>query len=664
MGTFEDVMADWQTKMVKTSAQAGKLSAAEIIAIARSNLGLAVGAAADMDFAREVATIAEGANNSFFVADGETRGSVLAAMRHELINARAQNDHWLVAGAYAGTPPDGWTSGLRAGDMVRLNWTPSAGAGETDHIFIVTGTVDGGVTLIDNRGRGNITAESTLTVTALAAMAPNEVVIYRLRSEFEAGKGSATADRLTIGANSGATVDGGNGNDVISGGGFADLLIGGAGSDALIGGGGSDLLRGGLGVDEMQGGTGNDHYEVDATTDKVVENAGEGTDTVYALLSYTLPDNVENLVVIGVASPTATGNALDNIILGYNGNDTLLGAAGNDTLSGGIGNDLLNGGTGADLMAGGVGSDIYVVDDEGDQITELSQAGTDEVQTTLATYRLGTHIENLTYKGTVAFTGLGNAAANRITGGSAADTLDGGTGNDTLIGGAGNDVYVIDATGDLVTEGTGGGNDTVMVGIARYSLGAEVENLTYTGSEGFTGTGNALNNLITGGDGHDRLNGGNGNDTLIGGAGIDTLVGSSGVDVLTGGADKDLFQYASVIESRGTGTLTTAIIDRITDLDLGSSGGDWQDRFDLPFTVKAVLDGTAQLTGTTLAAAIVTLFSSGPLAKSTFKAGLFSHGEQTYLIVTGGVAGSGFSTDDFIVNVTGVTGTLDMGDLI
>lgn len=657
-------MADWQTKMVKTSAQAGKLSAAEIVAIARSNLGLAVGAAADMEFVREVATIAEGANNSFFVADGETRGSVLAAMRYELINARAQNDNWLLAGAFVGTPPDDWTSSLRAGDIVRLNWTPSASVGETDHTFIVTGTVDGGLTLIDNRGRGNITAETTLTATALAAMAPNEVVIYRLRAEFEAGKGTAAADRLTIGANGSASVDGGNGSDAITGGAFADLLIGGAGNDVLVGAGGSDLLRGGLGVDEMQGGIGNDHYEVDATTDKVAENAGEGTDTVYAQVSYTLPDNVENLVITGVASQTATGNALDNIIWGYNGNDTLLGGAGNDTLSGGTGNDLLNGGTGADVIAGGTGNDIYVVDDEGDQVTELNLGGTDEVQTTLATYRLGTYVENLTYKGSAAFTALGNTLANKITGGAGADTLDGGTGNDTLIGGAGNDVYIIDATGDVVTEATGGGTDTVMTGIVRYALGAEVENLTYTGSAGFTGTGNALNNIITGGDSADRLNGGNGNDTLVGGAGVDTLVGSSGVDMLTGGADKDLFQYASVIESRGTGTLTAAIIDQITDLDLGSTGGDWQDRIDLPFTVKTVLDGTTALTGTSLAAAIFTLFSTGTLAKTTLTAGLFSYGEQTYLIVTGATAGSVFSTDDFIVNITGFTGTLDMGDLI
>ncbi len=45
---------------------------------------------------------------------------------------------------------------------------------------------------------------------------------------------------------------------------------------------------------------------------------------------------------------------------------------------------------------------------------------------------------------------------------------------------------------------------------------ANVENLTYTGvdADPFVGTGNALNNVITGGDLADTLSGLGGNDTL------------------------------------------------------------------------------------------------------------------------------------------------------
>ncbi|NEH89429.1 protease, partial [Rhizobium leguminosarum] len=69
------------------------------------------------------------------------------------------------------------------------------------------------------------------------------------------------------------------------------------------------------------------------------------------------------------------------------------------------------------------------------------------------------------------------------------------------------------------------GTDLIKTALSIYTLGNNVENLLYTGSASFTGTGNALVNTITGGAGNDTLDGGTGNDTLIGGAGNDTLIG-------------------------------------------------------------------------------------------------------------------------------------------
>ncbi len=86
-----------------------------------------------------------------------------------------------------------------------------------------------------------------------------------------------------------------------------------------------------------------------------------------------------------------------------------------------------------------------------------------------------------------------------ITGGSGNDILDGGAGADTLVGGLGNDTYIVDDAGDVVVEATGGGTDTVKASVASYTLAANVENLIYTGSAAFTGTGNELDNAITGG---------------------------------------------------------------------------------------------------------------------------------------------------------------------
>lgn len=111
------------------------------------------------------------------------------------------------------------------------------------------------------------------------------------------------------------------------------------------------------------------------------------------------------------------------------------------------------------------------------------------------------------------------------------DTLDGGSGNDYLVGGTGNDHYIIDSAKDVVSELAGEGIDTVSTVLASYSLGSSVENLIYTGNGAFKGTGNTLDNSITGGAGRDTLAGGVGNDTLTGGTGADSLVGGEGSDV-------------------------------------------------------------------------------------------------------------------------------------
>ncbi|HWK51571.1 MAG TPA: bluetail domain-containing putative surface protein, partial [Steroidobacter sp.] len=47
---------------------------------------------------------------------------------------------------------------------------------------------------------------------------------------------------------------------------------------------------------------------------------------------------------------------------------------------------------------------------------------------------------------------------------------------------------------------------------------------------------------------------------------------------------------------------------------------------------------------------------------ATNAAGLFNYGDDTYLIAVGDQAGSGFGSDDYIIKVTGLTGTLDVSD--
>lgn len=134
----------------------------------------------------------------------------------------------------------------------------------------------------------------------------------------------------------------------------------------------------------------------------------------------------------------------------------------------------------------------------------------------------------------------GLAGNDKLYGADGDDMLDGGTGADTLTGGFGNDTYFADAL-DTIVEAAFAGVDEVRTSAASFSIAnfANVEHLTFTGTGSFSGTGNALANLITGGSGNDFLNGGAGNDTLAGGAGNDTYGVDSIADRLedSGGID-------------------------------------------------------------------------------------------------------------------------------
>lgn len=134
---------------------------------------------------------------------------------------------------------------------------------------------------------------------------------------------------------------------------------------------------------------------------------------------------------------------------------------------------------------------------------------------------------------------LGGSGADALTGGTQADllvgnadndTLDGGAGADILIGGSGNDTYMVDDAGDQVIEGSNNGSDTVLSSVTfRFSTGDNLEHLTLTGMNNIRGTGNDLNNNITGSSGVNRLEGQGGTDHLIGNGGIDILIGGTGL---------------------------------------------------------------------------------------------------------------------------------------
>ena len=178
-----------------------------------------------------------------------------------------------------------------------------------------------------------------------------------------------------------------------------------AGANMLIGNGAANVLDGKAGNDTLIGGAGNDSYKVDSFNDVIIENPGEGTDTVISTATlYTLGAFVENLV-LAAGAQVGFGNAVANVITGNAVGNGLFGFDGNDTLIGNDGDDALDGWTGADSMVGGSGEDTYVVDNIGDKIMESGPADGIDLVISNVTYTLGANLENLTLSGTDAIDG-------------------------------------------------------------------------------------------------------------------------------------------------------------------------------------------------------------------------------------------------------------------
>jgi trimeric autotransporter adhesin len=333
-------------------------------------------------------------------------------------------------------------------------------------------------------------------------------------------------------------------------------LMGGDGNDTLLGGAGDDWLRSGTGSDTLAGGTGDDLYEVDNTGDVVVENLNEGVDTIEASVTYSLSQNVENLILTGTLAIDATGNALDNTLQGNDAANVLMGGAGNDTL---------NGKKGLDTLIGGLGNDTYLLEDDADTVVELAGGGRDTVISQFE-FTLAANVEDGMLLGSAA-TITGNELANVLTGNNAANTIDGGAGADVMLGGKGNDTYIVDNQADTVIENAGEGTDTVQSSV-NYTLADNLEHLILTGTAE-AGMGNNLNNKITGNAASNKLFGGAGNDDIDGGRGADIMFGGLGNDKYWVDSSSDL-----VVEAVGEGTDTVytsvsyALADNVENLVL------------------------------------------------------------------------------------------------
>ena len=289
------------------------------------------------------------------------------------------------------------------GDVIKEGADPASG-NDTVH---VTGGLLGIVTMSDN-------IEDLVVETSMGVKVTGNAIANTITG--------GTGDDTLYGGDGSDTLDGGGGNDKLYGGAGNDTLVGGAGVNQLYGGAASDTyvisnntskivkdansgidtvvssvsytlganveflqltgsaknatgnalantitgndsanwIDGQAGMDTMAGRGGDDTYIVDNVNDLVIENTGQGIDTIHTTFSYTLGANIERLQLTGSAAASGTGNGLANLLIGNDAANSLSGLSGGDVILGYGGNDTLRGGMGADKLTGGAGADSFV----------------------------------------------------------------------------------------------------------------------------------------------------------------------------------------------------------------------------------------------------------------------------------------------------------------
>ncbi len=294
----------------------------------------------------------------------------------------------------------------------------------------------------------------------------------------------------------------------------------------------------------------------------------------------------EDLLRSGSAAERLFGGVGNDTIDGKRGNDAINGGDGNDTLRGGTGNDAIDGSRGDDTGLLGAGDDSFRWDPgDGSDVVE-GQDGADtlrfngagvaenfDVSANGERVKFFRDVANITmdlndteFIDVQALGGDDNAVLNDTTGtglksvvldleaaigGGAGDgaadsvTVNGtndpddiqitATGNAVDVNGAPVTVQIdhSEAANDKLTVNGLGGADTITAGRGLAALIQLVIN------------GGAEVDVLTGGDGDDRIVGQQQNDSMFGGAGNDTLVWNpgDGSDLVEGEAGNDTMEF-------------------------------------------------------------------------------------------------------------------------
>jgi subtilisin-like proprotein convertase family protein/Ca2+-binding RTX toxin-like protein len=371
-------------------------------------------------------------------------------------------------------------------------------------------------------------------------------------------------------------------------------VTGTSGADVLWGGGGhSDALR---------GNEGDDTYIITNPNTSVREYNNDGDDTVVTYASsFSTQESIETVYMMwgaisfsgGDEGSTVYGNdhvntisarGVDDVVLGYAGDDDLDGGDGDDVLSGGAGNDQIDGGDGDDKASyAGAKADYTIVENADQSVTVTDNVGVEGTDTLL-------NIETLIFADGIypvgggggggggggsnpgnpkppvvlpAETHSGTGAGGETISGDRGDNVLNGHGGswDTLEGFGGNDSYIIESAESLsLKESTLDGTDTIYTDIATTFMPLHFE-IAYLLDNAGNISGTDFSNYIEGNDKANAIYGLDDVDELLGWGGDDMLTGGKDNDFINGGDGADTAVFASnlanyLIEDQGDGSFT------------------------------------------------------------------------------------------------------------
>jgi hypothetical protein len=376
-------------------------------------------------------------------------------------------------------------------------------------------------------------------------------------------------------------------------------------------------------------------------------------------------------------------------IAGGDGNDYIVTGSEDNSISGGAGADYLDGGAGVNSLDYG-DSAQHVTIDLLHSIARHGDAAGDQIH----------NFQNVT--GSLKNDNLtGDNGNNDLNGILGSDTINGLVGDDTitllgksrahLSGGEGNDTFVL-RTVDAANYGAafsanmqidgGSGFDTVV--LSGNTTNVVFNTTTMTGIEriqmedGFSYTlktvdanlaagqtmqvdGSGLNFFLSFNgaaelDGNFQVEGGANKDGLVGGEGNDVLAGGGQSDQLFGHGGADTFVYYDASDS------TSTKYDMVVGYD---ANADHFSMPDVPVALDAMVNSGALSVAsfnTDLKAALNGhLLANDAIVFNATSGGLAGH---TFLVVDGNGTAGYQANGDYVVEITGYTGTVDITDFV